>query len=279
MDHAHELLAVGDPRAALDALTREVRAHAADVKLRIFLFQLLCTLGAWDRASVQLDVCAELDAETLPMVTVYRDAVKSEALRTAVFAGEAQPLVFGPAQAWVAQLLDALHADAIGEPAVATDLRTAALDAAPETAGTLDGTAFAWIADADMRLGPVLEAVVDGRYAWVPFTAIGRLAIAAPTDLRDLVWARARLALRGGGERAVLLPVRYAGTVASGDAALQLARRTEWLSMGNGHYRGLGQRLFTTDTSEAGLLAIRDIVIAPPAGRLDPADVATDTDG
>ena len=35
-------------------------------------------------------------------------------------------------------------------------------------AAPIDGKAFAWMADADMRLGPVLEAVINGRYYWVP---------------------------------------------------------------------------------------------------------------
>jgi protein involved in temperature-dependent protein secretion len=31
------------------------------------------------------------------------------------------------------------------------------------------GNLFAWLADADVRLGPVLEAIVDGKYYWIPF--------------------------------------------------------------------------------------------------------------
>ena len=35
-----------------------------------------------------------------------------------------------------------------------------------------DDQPFAWIADADTRLGPVLEAIINGRYFWVPFQRI-----------------------------------------------------------------------------------------------------------
>ena len=40
-----------------------------------------------------------------------------------------------------------------------------------------------------------------------------------------------------------LVPARYSGTAREGDAALQLARKTEWLEIGPEHYRGLGQRM------------------------------------
>ncbi len=46
---AERALADGDPDAALIALQEAVKAKPADAKLRIFLFQLLCVLGRWER--------------------------------------------------------------------------------------------------------------------------------------------------------------------------------------------------------------------------------------
>ena len=45
--------------------------------------------------------------------------------------------------------------------------------------------------DADQRLGPVLEAVINGRYFWIPFQRISRIELDAPADLRDAVWTPA----------------------------------------------------------------------------------------
>ena len=269
MTTAAELIAAGDPRGALELLQRQVREHAADAKSRVFLFQLLCVLGQWPRALTQLQVCGELDAAALPMVNAYREAVQAEAVREAVFTGKAQPLVLGPPQAWVALLVQALQADGDGDGATASRLRAEAFEAAPATPGSLNAEAFSWIADADSRLGPVLEVVVEGRYAWVPFAAIKKVAIDPPTDLRDLVWVSARLELMNGGERPVLLPARYPGIGVSADAgadsALQLCRRTEWLEIGPDQYRGSGQRLLTTDGPEIGLLEVREIVMQAPS--------------
>jgi type VI secretion system protein ImpE len=265
MTTAREMIAAGDPKSALDALQHEVRQHAADAKLRVFLFQLLAVLGQWPRALTQLQVCGELDAGTLAMVGTYREAVQCEAVREAVFDGKTLPHVFGKPQAWVAMLAEALQAEARGNAGAARALRARALDAAPATAGTLDGEPFDWIADADSRLGPVLEAIINGRYCWVPFAALTKVVIEAPSDLRDLVWAPAQLEFPNGGSSVALLPVRYAGSAGGGDAALQMARRSDWIELGDGQYRGLGQRVLSTDAAEKGLLDVREIVLAPVA--------------
>jgi type VI secretion system protein ImpE len=260
-----ELIAAGQPAEALKRLQERVREQPQDAKLRTFLFQLLCVLGQWDRAQAQLELCGQLDHGTLAMVNTYREALKCEVVREAVFAGKTTPMIFGQPQTWVASLVEALQADARGEADLATRLRADALEAAPASAGTLDGTAFDWIADADSRLGPVLEAVVNGRYVWIPFAALAKIDIEAPADLRDLVWAPVHLTLANGGDTVALVPTRYAGSAAAVDPALQLSRKTEWLAIGADQYRGLGQRVLTTSEAELGLLEVREIALQAPA--------------
>jgi len=259
------LLAAGNPQAALGALQAKVRERSADPKLFLFLFQLLCVLGQWQRALNQLEVCGELDAATLPMVNTYREALKCEAVREAVFAGKTTPMIFGRPQSWIASLVEALQADARGDTSLGAQLRADALGAAPATAGSLDGTEFEWIADADSRLGPVLEVVINGRYGWAPFSELTQVTVEAPADLRDMVWAPAQLSLLNGGQTVALVPSRYPGTATAADPALQLSRKTEWLEIGSDQFRGLGQRLLTTSTAEVGLLEARTIVLQAAA--------------
>lgn len=258
---AEDLLAAGDTRAALETLQARVRERAGDVTLRVFLFQLLCVTGQWQRALNQLQVCSEMDAGTLPMVNTYREALKCETVREAVFAGKTTPMVFGEPQGWVASLVEALQADARGDSDLAARLRSDAFDAAPATPGTMDGAAFEWIADADSRLGPVLEIIINGRYGWLPFAALRKVSVEAPADLRDLVWAPAHLELAGGGDTVALIPSRYADSAAQADSALQLSRKTEWLEIGPEQYRGLGQRTLASSATEVGLLQVREIVL------------------
>lgn len=262
MSSAAELVAAGDPEAALVQLQNEVRAKAADPKLRVFLFQLLCVLGQWPRALNQLKVCGELDAGTLAMVNTYREAIQCEAVRESVFAGRTLPHVFGHPQPWVALLAQALQVEASGDTAGAARLRQQALDEAPGTPGNLNGgEPFEWIADADSRLGPVLEAVINGRYCWVPFAALARVDFEAPEDLRDLVWLPATLTLTNGGETVALVPSRYPGSGAEADPGIRMGRKTEWVPLADGQYRGLGQRLLVTSQSEVALLDARELVL------------------
>jgi len=254
-------LAAGRAREALAALQSDVRARPADAKLRVFLFQLLCVLGQWPRAATQLEVCGELDASTLAMVNTYREALKCELVREAVFAGKTTPMVFGEPQAWVAWLVEALQADVRGDRNGATKLRAEALDMAPANAGSVNGQRFEWIADADSRLGPVLEAIVNGRYCWIPFGALSKVHMQAPEDLRDFVWAPAQLEFPNGGSSVALVPTRYCASLDAASNAELLARTTEWDELAPDQYAGRGQRVLATSADELGLLELRELEI------------------
>lgn len=258
-----ELLAAGDPAQALAALQAQVREKPADPKLRVFLFQLLSVLGQWERAMAQLEVCGELDHGTLAMVQTYREAIKCEAVRGAVFAGKTTPVIFGKPSEWIALLVQALSHDAQGHPEQAQQLRAQAFEAAPTTAGSLNGETFDWIADADSRLGPALEVVLNGRYTWVPFDSLAAITVEAPEDLRDMVWVPVHLTFSNGGDSVALVPTCYPGTREQADGKLKLARATEWLPSGTDQYVGLGQRILSTSSAEMGLLEAREIKLAP----------------
>ncbi|MHC4203002.1 MAG: type VI secretion system accessory protein TagJ, partial [Planctomycetota bacterium] len=165
---AEELLRSGQLNDALAALESEIRADPANAKLRVFLFQLLCVLGDWERALTQLNTAAELDAANLLMAQVCRTAISCEAFRAEIFAGKRSPLVFGEPDEWVAWLVQAGQMIAEGKYEASQKLRDRAFEAAPAVPGSIDGRSFQWISDADSRFGPVLEAIIDGKYYWVP---------------------------------------------------------------------------------------------------------------
>lgn len=256
---AQQLVREGKLGEALAALQDAVRKDASDVKLRIFLFQLLAVMGQWNRALTQLNVAGELDAATLPMVQTCRAAIQCEALRADIFAGKRAPLIFGEPQPWLAQLIDALKYDG-ADPARAAAARKQAFEAAPGSPGTIDGAPFAWLADADERLGPVCEAVVNGRYFWIPMSRIARIEFEEPGDLRDTVWTGASFTWTNGASTVGLIPTRYSGTVGGMDDTLLLARRTEWI---DGEIRG--QRMFVSDGGDHPLMNAR-LITFDPAG-------------
>jgi type VI secretion system protein ImpE len=252
----------GDPAAALSQLQEHVRERPSDPSLRIFLFQLLCVLGQWERALNQLEVASNLDPSALAMAQMYGEAIRCEAIRSEVFAGRKSPLIFGQPDQWLALLIESRLVAGRGEDTRAEELRLRAFDEAPASGGEIDGRAFEWIADADSRIGPVLEAVINGRYYWVPFARLRRVSIESPSDLRDVVWMPAHLEFENGGESVALIPTRYPGSEKFGDGALALARKTLWAEMAPDAHHGLGQRVFVTDAEEVPLMEVRSIAIA-----------------
>ena len=265
LETAERAVRDGDVDAALHDLQEQVRKSPEKADLRVFLFQLLCIVGQWERARAQLDVAAELDAKALAMAQMYREALHCEALRAEVFAGKRSPVVFGEPDQWLALLIEALLVRGTPRADQAETLRQQAFDDAPATSGRLDGAPFEWIADADMRLGPVCEAVINGRYYWLPFTRVSRIDLEPPEDLRDLVWMPAHFAFQNGGEAVGVIPTRYPGSEADADALVRLARKTVWDEVTPDVFWGRGQRVLATDKGEHPLMDVRTIVVGDAA--------------
>lgn len=267
---AEQLLQEGDPDGALAALEDRVRKAPEDPLLRVFLFQLLCVLGRWQRAIAQLKTCATLSPQAQTMAQMYRMAIICEVHREKVFRGEKLPLIFGEPEKWIAWMIEALKLQAQGDQTAAGDLRAWAFDAARPVPGTLNGIPFTWIADADPRLGPLLELIVNGRYFWAPFTAIQRIRLDAPADLRDRVWMPATVTWSNGGDVIALIPTRYPGTTEVADNQLRLAQATDWVGDEAQTAIGLGQRLLATDTADCALMDLRELVIGSTAAVSEP---------
>jgi type VI secretion system protein ImpE len=255
---AEQLLKEGRPDEALSDLQKAVRDDPANAKPRVFLFQLLSILGDWKRADTQLQVLAEMDSNSVMLARIFEPILICEAIRADVFAGKRTPIIFGEPPEWIGSLVQAMELFGKGEVRAGVELRDKAFEAAPMTAGKVNGEAFEWIADADERLGPVLEVMLEGRYYWIPFCRIHQVFVEPVTDLRDLVWAPAQFVWENGGQASGHIPARYAGTERSGDGNLKLARKTEW-SNKCGVNLGLGQRILATDTAEYPLLEIRTL--------------------
>ena len=267
---ALETLRSGDVPGTLDLLKQAVRKAPRDSRLRTFLFQMFCVTGEWDRALTQLTAASELDPMALPMMEAYKSAIRCEILREGVFRGDRSPTVLGDPGPWIPLLIEATRLLAAGKHEDAANLRDQAFDQAEEVAGKINDTEFAWIADADPRLGPVLEVFVNGNYLWVPFSRIQLMKLEPPTDLRDQVWMPAHFMWITGGETVGFIPTRYPGSAVASDPALALSRKTEWVDASDDWSLPLGQRILVTDQAETALMDLRTLSI--PVNEADGAE-------
>jgi len=278
LNQVHELLQAGDLGASMSEAMEAVRSDAGNAKARILLFQLMCLNGDWEKARRQLYVLKDMDAGTIPMFETYDPVIQCEMFRQAVFEGQRSPLLFGEPRDWLAKLCEALPHFAAGRLEQGLDLQGEAFDQAPASPGRITSSerenaeSFGWIADADGRLGPVLEVFLKGYYYWVPMEHVRLVRIDEPEDLRDLVWTPAQFQWANGGQAVGFIPTRYPGTEYATDDRLRLSRMTEWLGNAGGEdgdedelQIGLGQRLLATDEREYPLLGVREITIGSAA--------------
>lgn len=275
--NAEECIKAGNLDGALKALQAAVRDDPSKPELRTFLFQLLCVKGDWSRALTQLNVVADMDASTLLMAQTYRELLQCEAFRAEVFMGKRAPLLFGEPNAWLGTLMQALGEAHKGNGAEAGEIVMKAMDLAIARRGTIEGEPFDWLSDADMRLGPVFEIILNGKYYWVPMENVAEITFSEPEDLRDLVWLPVQIQWQNEGQSIGFMPTRYAGNATLDDPQSALARKTDWTDVGGNFYTGSGQRMFSSNQNEYSLLQTRKIVFDTSEGAREDASDSNDS--
>jgi type VI secretion system protein ImpE len=230
---ANALLQAGKLDEAIEALGVELRDNPTDAQRRTFLFELLCFAGKYDRAEKQLDVLAQGGRQSELGALLYRSALHAERTRQNMFEREEFPRESG---------------------------------ATASVSGTLNGTPFQLLRDADPRIGPRLEIFAAGQYMWLPFEHIASIRMEPPKQLRDLLWARAMVrtgpTFRGLELGEVLVPVLTPLAWQDGDDTVRLGRVTEWYAGAAGIAVPAGQKVLLADEQEIPILEIRELEIA-----------------
>jgi type VI secretion system protein ImpE len=260
---AKQLLDAGQLLEAVQALTLEVKAKPAHTASRVFLFELLCFAGDFERASKQLDVIAAqgsgLDNEIA--IQAYRDLLAAERLRQQVFHGGALPMFFLEPPAYINDYV-MLVKQVVSAPAAAVAALPNAEALSPSISGNLGARQFASFRDADDRLAPVLEVFHGSKYLWLPLEQIRRLQVTPPKFLRNTLWAHATIEVREGSVGDVFLPTLYVNTSTHPNDHVRLGRMTEWTTVEDQLVCGVGQRVFLMDDEEVSLLELRDVQFA-----------------
>ena len=260
-----EALKGGHLTEALAAAKDAVRKAPSEARHRSVLFQLYCVQGNWEGARTQLKLVGEFDVEATIWTGVCEKLLACEAARQAVFAGQAAPTLFGEPPEWIGGTVEAFRLGLEGNWAAAALSQSRALEAAPATAATFNGQPVEWVADGDSRLGPLLEAFIDGKYYWIPFEHIREVNLRTRTHMMDTVWAPADFRWLNEGAASGYIPTRYPGSEKSADGQIQLGRKTEWQERAENFFCGLGHRTFVTDAAEFALAETQSIHLKPPA--------------
>ena len=84
---AKELFDAGNLSGAIEQITQDVKSNPRDLKSRIFLFELLCFAGEFQRAERQLDAVAQTSGDVKVEIGahIYRSVLQGEAARRGFF--------------------------------------------------------------------------------------------------------------------------------------------------------------------------------------------------
>jgi type VI secretion system protein ImpE len=259
MANVKELFDAGELQAAIDELTREVKAHPADAKRRVFLFELLSFAGDWDRAERQINVIASQSIESGLGVQVYINNIKAERDRSKLFSDGLRPNFITEVPAYVDLHLYAINRLREGNISEAREILDRAEEERPAFKGDFNGHPFSDFRDYNDVIGSVLELIVHDKYTWLPLEQIRRIEISAPKNLRDLVWTPARVESIDGTIGEVYIPTLYEGSGNHSNNQVKLGRMTDWKDAGEGLYLASGLRVFLIDGEDRAILDVRKI--------------------
>lgn len=255
---AKELMRAGRLSEARSVLIQEVKSAPGDTGKRTLLFQVLALQGEWDKAAKHLDIVSTQDPSMAVGVQAYLNIVKAEQERVKVMAGTLTPSFLPdvpPYSQKYMTYLNALREERFDE---ARSLLIEIDASLPVVSGTVNGESFEGMSETDARLYPFLEAFVHDRYVWIPFDAIRELVIQEAGSSFDLIWAAASVTTWEGLTMNCTLPVLYPGTHLHEDDQVKSGRVTDWVPLGSGLARGVGQHVFQMGDREMAILEIRE---------------------
>jgi type VI secretion system protein ImpE len=225
--NAQELLQAGRLDEAIAALGAELREQPSDARRRMFLFELLCLAGNYDRAEKQLDILAEDDPSKRQRAMFYTLVLSAERLRQSMAASGDYPQTGG--------------------------------DSGP---GSWNGTRFTRLEDTDPRQYSHFEFITAAGYHRIPMAEVASVEMDAPARLRDLIWSPARMRFRQRPDDTVdaLIPVLTAGAFKHVDPQVRLGRVTVWEQQ-DGIEVPCGQRMFQADDTVWPVLELRNLTL------------------
>lgn len=259
MEDAKILLEAGDLKGAIDSVLNFVRNNPTDIPARIFLFELSCFSGDWDRAEKQLDVIGHQDANAMIGALIYRQNFKVERDRARYFSDGLKPGIIAPPPTYVEDLLQANNRLREGNLAEARAMLDAIEEERPAFKALINGAEYSDFRDYNDSTMCIFEVIFKDSYVWLPIEQVTKIEFFKPQTLRDLYWIQARVELVDGTNGEMFFPSLYSGSSASDNDLVRLGRMTDWRDLGDDLFAGEGLKLFWMDGKDRSILDIETI--------------------
>jgi type VI secretion system protein ImpE len=259
MNEAKTLLEAGDLKGATDLALAQVKAKPTDESARIFLFELACFAGDWDRAGRQLDVIGHQDSNAMISSLIYRGCIEAERKRADFFSKGAKPEFLSTPPDYVYGLLTAINRLNEGKTVEAKEVLDTIENERPAFACSVNGQKAADFRDCNDLTSVVLEVIIKDSYVLVPFEQIIKIEFFERKSLRDNFWRQANLETDNGTNGEVFVPILYNESWKSSDDNVRLGKVTDWRETDNEIYIGEGTKLFAFGDEYKTILDIETI--------------------
>ncbi len=259
MEEAKRLLDEGNLTGAIEAILNFVRSNPTDVAARIFLFELSCFSGDWDRADKQLDVIGHQDSNAMIGALIYRQNFKAERDRARHFSDSLQPGILAPPPTYVEDLIRANKRIREGNTAEARAILDAIEEERPAFKASVNGSQVSDLRDYNDLTMCIFEAIFKDQYIWIPMEQVASIEFFKPKTLRDLFWIQAEVELVEGTKGEMFIPSLYSGSWKHDDDDVRLGRKTDWRDLGDDIFVGAGTKLFWMDGTDRSILDIESI--------------------
>jgi type VI secretion system protein ImpE len=257
------LIDAGNLTEAIGLLGAMVGREPLNFRHRTYLFALLCFGGDYQRAQQQLQVMAQENETTALAAAYYEKLLRATADREQVFRKGLLPRFLGEPPAYAHVYGEALRALADGDQAAGAALLAAGEAQRRRCPVSWNDEALADLRDADDRLGPFVELLLDDAYVWVPLEQVRSIQVGQLSSLRDLFWVPLRVVTAAGAFSGVM-PALYPGSPHSADERARLGQMTLWVDNPHGLSLGLGQRLFASGEHDLPALELRRLLVEVP---------------
>lgn len=262
MNEAKTQLDAGNLNGSVAAALSSVKANPTDVQSRIFLFELSCFSGDWDRAERQLDVIGHQDVKAMIGSQIYKQNFQAERSRMRYFSDGLKPEFLAPPPPYVEDLLAANNRVREGNMNEAREILDKVEEERPAFDCKLNGHEKEDFRDYNDLTMCVFEALLKETYVWLPMEQVKKIEFFEPKSLRDLYWIQAKVELNNGLGGEMFLPSLYANSWRSEDDAVRLGRKTDWRDAGGEIYIGEGLREFFSEGEAKSILEIKEIEFA-----------------
>ncbi len=259
MNEAKTQLDAGNLSGAVEAALSVVKKNPTDVKARIFLFELACFTGEWERAEKQLDVIGMQDTNAMIGSLIFRQNLKAERDRLKLFSDSLKPEFIMSPPDYVVGLLMANNRLREGNAAEARKLLDEVEEQRPAFSCKINGEEASDFRDYNDLTNCIFEVIVKDTYVWLPMEHVEKIEFIAPKSLRDLFWIQAKVETINGTNGEMFFPALYANSFKSDNDQIRLGRMTDWRDAGEEIFIGEGMRMFWSDGKDKPILELNEI--------------------